>query len=484
MLQAYLAGRLPVGARSTRDTSAKTAADPALIARLEPNPATDMSTSLGDDPWSFFVDKGLIAPIPSSLQDQLDRANEWVRKAPNPDMRPWLVLPRDVIPAWAREDEWVTLHGFVLTREPDSQADSILRIGSAIVPTESLSTLHNDIDLGLRLHREHLYGNTEGISGGTYVDPREALWAPWARGVDSVIQECSKDGTAIELLATTAAGMYLRTGSSNTFFNELDGEHEIRFPAFWLRRALALVDAVPVAEGSEWRFLDRAGQTLAVYTDLNDASGTRAAALLIRRSSLQAVLAARGQSIVWGGWLHRRPNPSLVSWAQRDRYVERQWRWLGFLTTEAPEIVTLKDDAAPELDHPMRPPSASCTASPSPPPPAPPLVPVGPVNPDVAVPLSSDLDRDDAIPYFLWDDPIPVRELRHRLATAAPRERDRLLGKILREARDSDVWKFTMPDEVARRFGALKRHLGRRRPFWEFLLNRWHKEGLLAQKPA
>ncbi|HSN98861.1 MAG TPA: hypothetical protein VLS89_11270 [Candidatus Nanopelagicales bacterium] len=88
------------------------------------------------------------------------------------------------------------------------------------------------------------------------------------------------------------------------------------------------------------------------------------------------------------------------------------------------------------------------------------------------------------MPYFLWDDPMTVGEVRHRLATASPPERDRLLGKILREARDTDVWRFTTPEYVASRFGALSRHLGRRRAFWEFLLRRWYEEGLLEHEPA
>lgn len=33
--------------------------------------------------------------------------------------------------------------------------------------------------------------------------------------------------------------------------------------------------------------------------------------------------------------------------------------------------------------------------------------------------LTTDLDRDDAVPYFLWDDPMTVRELRERLATGS-----------------------------------------------------------------
>jgi hypothetical protein len=59
-----------------------------------------------------------------------------------------------------------------------------------------------------------------------------------------------------------------------------------------------------------------------------------------------------------------------------------------------------------------------------------------------------------------------------------------MLGKILREARDPDVWRFTTPGEVVARFEALSRHLGRRRAFWKFLLESWEREGLLGRKSA
>lgn len=95
-------------------------------------------------------------------------------------------------------------------------------------------------------------------------------------------------------------------------------------------------------------------------------------------------------------------------------------------------------------------------------------------------PLSTDLSDPDAVPYFLWDEPMTVRELRRRLVTASPPEKARLLGKILREARDFEVWEFTTPDEVAHSWAQLRKHLGRRRPFWRFLLTEWWKQGRLA----
>jgi hypothetical protein len=97
----------------------------------------------------------------------------------------------------------------------------------------------------------------------------------------------------------------------------------------------------------------------------------------------------------------------------------------------------------------------------------------------MAHPLSTELDRDDIVPYFLWDEPMTMGELRHRLESASQPEKLRLLGKILREARDTDVWRFTSLNFILDHWGELSRHLGRRRPFWEFLIQRWRSDGLI-----
>ena len=96
--------------------------------------------------------------------------------------------------------------------------------------------------------------------------------------------------------------------------------------------------------------------------------------------------------------------------------------------------------------------------------------------------LSTDLDSPTSVPYFLWDAPMTVAELKQKLASASDEERIRLLGKILREARDTEVWKFTTPQEVWRNWDAIEQHLGRRREFWKFLFEFWDKEGLLDEK--
>ena len=81
--------------------------------------------------------------------------------------------------------------------------------------------------------------------------------------------------------------------------------------------------------------------------------------------------------------------------------------------------------------------------------------------------LSTDLDSLSSVPYFLWDEPMTVAELKQKLRSASEAERLRLLGKILREARDRDVWKFTTPREVWQNWAKLENHLGRRREFWK-----------------
>ena len=95
-------------------------------------------------------------------------------------------------------------------------------------------------------------------------------------------------------------------------------------------------------------------------------------------------------------------------------------------------------------------------------------------------PLTTDLTREDARPYFLWDEDVSISELRQVLAGPDSARRDQLFGKMLREARDLDVWRFVTPQQVACMLPRLARRLGRRRGFWEFLIQGWREDGLLA----
>jgi hypothetical protein len=95
-------------------------------------------------------------------------------------------------------------------------------------------------------------------------------------------------------------------------------------------------------------------------------------------------------------------------------------------------------------------------------------------------PLSTDLSQGDKRPYFLWDEDVTVAELHAALRGDDRELRLRLLGKMLREARDIDVWLFVTPEEVEKELPLLTRRLGRRAPFWNWLISGWRRDGLLA----
>ena len=95
-------------------------------------------------------------------------------------------------------------------------------------------------------------------------------------------------------------------------------------------------------------------------------------------------------------------------------------------------------------------------------------------------PLSTNLRDPAARPYFLWDESTTVAELRSSIERAEPEEWARLVGKMMREARDVDVWHFVTPRAVWDHRAQLDRYLGRRRAFWHYLLDGWHRDGLLS----
>ncbi len=92
--------------------------------------------------------------------------------------------------------------------------------------------------------------------------------------------------------------------------------------------------------------------------------------------------------------------------------------------------------------------------------------------------LSTDIHDLDARPYFLWDESTTNGAFRDALARANDEEKARLLGKLLREARDEDVWEFTNVGEVRALFPKIERYLGRRRDFWRYLLDAWKRHGI------
>lgn len=85
-----------------------------------------------------------------------------------------------------------------------------------------------------------------------------------------------------------------------------------------------------------------------------------------------------------------------------------------------------------------------------------------------------------ARPWFLWDMEIDEDAFRSRLQDPDPDVRAQWQGRLLREANFTEVWTYLTLTEVLANWDRISRHLGRRRDFWQWLLDGWKRDGLIA----
>lgn len=85
------------------------------------------------------------------------------------------------------------------------------------------------------------------------------------------------------------------------------------------------------------------------------------------------------------------------------------------------------------------------------------------------------------VPSFLWwdDARITEDELKEKLRSPDPAERGAWAGRVLREGTLRDVWRFVSVADILRDWRYIERNLGRRRAFWNYLLDGWRADGLI-----
>lgn len=94
--------------------------------------------------------------------------------------------------------------------------------------------------------------------------------------------------------------------------------------------------------------------------------------------------------------------------------------------------------------------------------------------------ISLDTGDPDAIPYFNWDAPVTNAAVRRAIAEGTEDDKVFWIARILREARYPDVWRYVgLRRDVLPRWELLRRHLGRQREFWDFLIGQWREHGLI-----
>jgi hypothetical protein len=84
-------------------------------------------------------------------------------------------------------------------------------------------------------------------------------------------------------------------------------------------------------------------------------------------------------------------------------------------------------------------------------------------------------------PYFLWDEDMTLEEFRARLCDPDPAVRAYFLGKLMRQAKPDDVFSFVTLREVQEQLAAVEPYLGRSRPFWLWLLERWRTPDIASR---
>lgn len=84
-------------------------------------------------------------------------------------------------------------------------------------------------------------------------------------------------------------------------------------------------------------------------------------------------------------------------------------------------------------------------------------------------------------PYFLWWDGVRISEdeLKGHLASEDSIERGIWAARVMREARFADVWRYVSLADIVRDWELIRRNLGNKRDFWDFLIEGWRRDGLL-----
>lgn len=82
-------------------------------------------------------------------------------------------------------------------------------------------------------------------------------------------------------------------------------------------------------------------------------------------------------------------------------------------------------------------------------------------------------------PYFMWDRAVTDEMLRAAIADPDHPHHVDYMRVLLREALPGEVWTYVTPETVVAEWDSIRPGLGRRRAFWEWLLNAWRERGYL-----
>lgn len=83
----------------------------------------------------------------------------------------------------------------------------------------------------------------------------------------------------------------------------------------------------------------------------------------------------------------------------------------------------------------------------------------------------------DEKPSFCWDRDWTVADIKARLRVESGFERLRLIAWILREGTYDEIWNLLQPQQVYAMRDELLPMLGRKKEYWRYTLDVWHRMG-------
>jgi hypothetical protein len=316
----YLADRLPA---SKWGPSFPAPVNPALVSEVV-NPAMDVSREKAQACDGIYLAE-LLPKITLESHDQVDRANEWVLNAPLPQLEKLLVPLQQYLPEWARQEEWLILNAFVVVREEDSQSETAFWASSATFDCDFTTLVKEDAKQQLLPYFGEYAAGVERV--GTYVDPHEAVWAPWIAETEASTNHTTLDD------AGTPVSIDFTYGSCKMYWESKEGEEERYMPALWLRSAQKITDL------NSGRFIDATGETMAFLAEAaTDLDIKFSRLLFVRRDSMERVLREQSRTLCWSARVYREPSTYLI----QNGWARKQMDFRAFVTLDNGKMTTFQ----------------------------------------------------------------------------------------------------------------------------------------------
>ena len=243
---------------------------------------------------------------------QIDRSNEWVKKAALPPIESLIQIDPSCLPEDDRQHEWLVLQSFASFINDDSQSISALWTSCFTISKTNLPTLRNG------MVAENTWWDIHEFKGGIrsaefYQDPSEVVWAKWIQDI-----ECDRD-----LIVKDISGKNIKVAAKATsckfYWQNSETEVEEWIPTSNLCQHLKIVDF------QNGHFINDAGNIVCLSLK-QDAQDNSFHTLVIRKDIMNEYLKNNKLAIVWGVRIFREPSSTFAMLSEKGQRMFRDYK--------------------------------------------------------------------------------------------------------------------------------------------------------------